>query len=388
MTAKIAFRDSARCLVVLAALLTLPFSAYSQVTLTGAMWFASTSSGATSVAQAYADGASNTLGGDQWWNLWLARNPDATSPINGPSDAQASISIPMQVGSYKYYIFGAGPCCSLRFSGLNLFFDGDGSTPGISVFGALGRSSFVPDSGSTLTLQGTPVAGSGSGFYRAGDVVVVLTGYDWNNSATPPGDVCQPFVFSPGSGGPSPFGSFSLRVFPAAELSFNQTSGSPFTKITATGSRFAANEKVDLYAGPISYPTLLATATTDASGSFVIPVDEPQHPVGPMDVYAYGLTSGELGAATLSVISAVATNPATEAPGGAITAYPLGFGAGETVSIYWNEPRQLLGTAVADSLGSGSFAMTVPANASPGLNGIFGVGATTGSLGLGRVWVK
>ena len=78
MTAKIAFRDSARCLVVLAALLTLPFSAYSQVTLTGAMWFASTSSGATSVAQAYADGASNTLGGDQWWNLWLALNPDAT----------------------------------------------------------------------------------------------------------------------------------------------------------------------------------------------------------------------------------------------------------------------------------------------------------------------
>jgi hypothetical protein len=195
-------------------------------------------------------------------------------------------------------------------------------------------------------------------------------------------------VFSPGSGGPSPFGSFSLRVFPAAELSFNQTSGSPFTKITATGSGFAVNEKVDLYAGPVSYPTLLATATTDASGSFVIPVDEPQHPVGPMDVYAYGLTSGELGAATLSVISAVATNPVTEAPGGAITAYPLGFGAGETVSIYWNEPRQLLGTAVADSLGSGSFAMTVPANASPGLNDIFGVGATTGSLGLGRVWVK
>lgn len=57
-----------------------------------------------SVSQAYADGASNTLGGDQWWDLWLALNPDATSPVNGPSDAQASISIPLLAGgSYKYY---------------------------------------------------------------------------------------------------------------------------------------------------------------------------------------------------------------------------------------------------------------------------------------------
>src|ERR1700722_1124945 len=111
--------------VVLSAFLLIPLSAYPQTTLTGAMWMATTPTGATSVAQAYADGAVNTLGGDQWWDLWLALNPDATSPVNGPSDAQASISIPLLAGgSFKYYIFGTGLCCNLPFSGLNLFFDG------------------------------------------------------------------------------------------------------------------------------------------------------------------------------------------------------------------------------------------------------------------------
>ena len=48
----------------------------------------------------------NTLGGDYWRDVWLALNPDATSPVNGPSDAQAGISIPLEVGkTYKYYMF-------------------------------------------------------------------------------------------------------------------------------------------------------------------------------------------------------------------------------------------------------------------------------------------
>jgi len=154
--------------VALAAILLIPLSAYSQTTLTGAMWMATDSSGATSVSQAYADGANNTLGGDQWFDLWLALNPDATSPVNGPSDAQANISIPLQAGnSYKYYIFGTGGCCTLPFSGLNLFFDGNESTPGISVFGALGSSEFAPDSSSTLSLQGNPIPGSAEALVRS-----------------------------------------------------------------------------------------------------------------------------------------------------------------------------------------------------------------------------
>ena len=375
--------------VALAAILLIPLSAYPQTTLTGAMWMATNSSGATSVAQAYADGATNTLGGDQWWDLWLALNPDATSPVNGPSDAQASISIPLQAGnSYKYYIFGQGPCCSLSFSGLNLFFDGNSSTPGISVFGVLGSSSFLPDSSSTLSLQGDPVPGSGRSFYGSAGVIVVLTGYDWNNSATPPGDVCQPFAFTPGSGGPSPFGSFTLQVWPAAALNLSQASGSPGTKVTITGSGFAATETVEIYAGHIGSPPLFTTATTDASGSFTVSAREPQHPYGPMDVYAVGVSSHKLGAATLSVTPVLVMNPATGVPGGTTTAYGFGFGAGEAVDVYWNNPRQLLGTATGNGHGSSALMIAIPANASLGINGVIGIGQITKAIGIGEVAVR
>jgi hypothetical protein len=375
--------------VALAAMWLLPLTAYPQTTLTGAMWMATTSTGATSVSQAYADGALNTLGGDQWWDLWLALNPDGTSPVNGPSDAQASISIPLQAGnSYEYYIFGQGPCCNLNFSGLNLFFDGDTSTPGISVFGPLSSSSFRPNSSSTLSLQGSPVPGSGKSFYSSAGVIVVLTGYDWNASGTPPGDVCQEFAFSPAAGDiPSDFGSFTLRVFPAASLSLSQASGSPGTKLTITGSGFAPTETVDIYAGHIG-ASPLSTTTTDSSGSFTVTPREPQLPYGPIDFYAVGLSSGNLGVATLSVTPGLLMNPRAGAPGGTTTAHVLGFGSGETVDVYWNNPRQLLGTATADAVGSGAFTITIPATASPGINGVIGVGQITKAIGIGRVTVE
>ena len=283
MTLTTVFYNAWRSLA-LAAILLVPLSAYPQTTLTGAMWFATSSSGATSVAQAYADGALNTLGGDQWWDLWLALNPDATLPVNGPSDAQASISIPLQAGkSYKYYIFGQGPCCNLTFSGLNLFFDGNGAAPGISVFGPLNTPSFRPDSSSTLSLEGNPVPGSGSTFYSLAGVVAVLTGFDWNASANPPGDVCQEFAFSPAAGDvQSAFGSFTLQVYTAAALSLSQGSGSPGTKLTMTGSGFAPTETADIYAGHIGSSPILTT-TTDASGSFTATPREPQLPYGPID---------------------------------------------------------------------------------------------------------
>jgi hypothetical protein len=375
--------------VALAAMWLLPLTAYPQTTLTGAMWMATTSNGGTSVSQAYADGALNTLGGDQWWDLWLALNPDATSPVNGPSDAQASISIPLQAGnSYKYYIFGQGPCCNLNFSGLNLFFDGDTSTPGISVFGPLSSSSFRPNSSSTLSLQGNPVPGSGKSFYSSAGVIVVLTGYDWNASATPPGDVCQEFAFSPAAGDvPSDFGSFTLRVFPAASLSLSQSSGSPGTKLTITGGGFAATEAVDIYAGHIGAGPL-STATTDTNGSFTVTTREPQLPYGPIDFYAVGLSSHKLGVAALSVTPGLLMNPGTGAPGGTITAHVLGFGPGETVDVYWNNPRQLLGAATANGAGSGALTIAIPATASPGINGVIGVGQTTKAIGIGKVTVQ
>jgi hypothetical protein len=322
------------------------------------------------------------------YDLWLAQNPDATSPVNGPSDAQAGIAIPLETGnSYKFYIFGQpGPGLITGFNGLNLFFDGNNSTPGISVFGATNSSNFRPNSSSTFTLQGTPVTGSGSASYSPSGVIAVLTGYDWSTPATPLGDVCQAFVFSPG-GGADYFGSFTLTVWPAASLSLSQTSGSPGTKLTMTGSSFAPTETVDIYAGHIGSTPILTT-TTDTSGSFTATPREPQLPYGPIDFYAVGLGSGKLGVAALSVTPALATHPGTGAPGGTTAAYVFGFGSGETVDIYWNNPRQLLGTAAANGEGSGALKITIPADASPGINGIIGVGQTTKAIGIGRVTVQ
>ena len=372
-----------RYCLALAAFLMVPLSAYPQTTLTGAIQFSANSSGAASGGQVW-----NTLGGDSYYDLWLALNPDATSPINGPSDTQAGIAIPLEAGnSYKYYIFGQPGCCSTGANGLNLFFNGSESTPGISVFGPIDSSSFLPNSSSsTLTLQGASVAGSGTTTYTSGGVIVVLGGYDWNAPATPPGDVCQAKEFSPGDGADY-FGSFTLRVFPAASLSLSPASGSPGTKLTITGSGFAATETVDIYAGRVGSTPLL-TATADAGGSFTVTPHEPQLPYGTIDFYAAGLGSGKLGVATLSVTPALLMNPATGAPGGAVTAYVFGFGAGEAVDLYWNNPRQSLGTATANGLGTGDLAITIPANASPGINEVIGVGQTTKAIGLGRVTVQ
>jgi hypothetical protein len=214
--------------------------------------------------------------------------------------------------------------------------------------------------------------------------VVVLTGYNWNSAATPPGDVCQAKSFSPGAG-PDLFGSFTLQVFPAATLALSQGSGAPFTPLTFTGSGFAPNETIDIFGGHVGAPPVLASATADGTGSFSVAAREPQRPLGPLDVYALGVSSHKLGATTLSVTPALAANPSTGAPGATTTAYVYGFGAGEVVDVYWNEPRQLLGTATANSLGTGSLTIAIPLNAVPGVNEVIGVGQTSKAIGFGGV---
>jgi hypothetical protein len=75
------------------------------------------------------------------------------------------------------------------------------------------------------------------------------------------------------------------------------------------------------------------------------------------------MSSRHLGAATLFVTPALGMNPATGVPGGTTTAYGFGFGAGEAVDVYWNNPRQLLGTATGNGHGSSALMIAIPANA-------------------------
>lgn len=381
------------CYLVLFALLVVPFSAYPQTTLTGAMWFASTSNGSTSVAQAYADGASNTVGGDQWYDLWLALDPDASSPVNGPSDSEAGIDIALQPDhTYKYYIFGTGPCCTLSYSGLNLFFDGRSTTPGISVFGPLSGSSFLPDKSPTLTLGGEPVQGSGTPFHISKGVMVVLTEYNWNSSGTPPGDVCQAFAFEPAPGDiPSAFGSFTLLTAEAAALGLSQVNGAPGSKITFSGGGFTPSETVNIYLGQIAAPALY-TVVADDKGAFDFTAVEPPYHYGLTALFAVGQTSGHIGAASFSVIPAIFMKPAVAEPVETVNVEGVGFGAGEQVYIYWSDPRAFVGSTKADShggfTGGEALPITIPANVSPGPNEVFAIGQTTGAIGIGTIRVN
>jgi hypothetical protein len=363
--------------------LLIPLSAYPQITLTGAIQFS-----------AYSDGAFyhdywNTVGGDNAWDLWLALRPNATLPVNGPSDAQAGISIPLSAGkTYKYYTFATFDA-PFSFDGLNLFFDGNSSTPGISVFGPVNSANFAANNSSTLTLGYTPVTGSGTSFYSSAGVIAVVTGYSFNSPATPPGDVCQPTSFTPG-GGPDLNGSFTLHVFPAATLSLSGSTGSPGASVTVVGSGFAAGETVVIFAGQLG-SSPIGSAVTDATGSFTATVREPQYPYGPSAFFGLGRSSGELGASSFFVEPSLAAIPASGEPGSTVALEGAGFGAGETVSVYWNNPRTLVGTAVAN--GEGSFVggtalnITIPVSAPPGLNIIVGIGQTTDAFGVGEIEV-
>jgi hypothetical protein len=67
----------------------------------------------------------------------------------------------------------------------------------------------------------------------------------------------------------------------------------------------------------------------------------------------------------------------------------VGFSGDEQVAIYLDEPRELLTTVTANSLGSfvGATAaqVTIPATAQPGLNALIGIGQTSGTIGIGKI---
>jgi hypothetical protein len=73
---------------------------YSQATLTGAIQFSASSSGSASGGLLW-----NTLGGDSYYNLWLALTPDSAAHLNGPSDQDTGIAIPLAAArSYRFYL--------------------------------------------------------------------------------------------------------------------------------------------------------------------------------------------------------------------------------------------------------------------------------------------
>lgn len=153
--------------------------------------------------------------------------------------------------------------------------------------------------------------------------------------------------------------------------------------ITVTGTRFLANETVQVY-WDVTGTTPLATPTADGTGSFVSTLSLPAGIFGLHALIAIGQSSGTTAFAYVQETPQLTVTPNAGAPGSTVVATGSGFGATEPVNVNWNGPAGLaLGTTTSDIVGGFSDAtavtFTVPLTASVGLHTIYAAGQSSGA---------
>jgi hypothetical protein len=154
----------------------------STLTLSGISEFSSNSSGNASSV-----GRWNTVGGDVPYNLYVVEGNDPTgSFLNKGNNAQlTTISINLSPGIYTFFLWADPGALAFvtpaQNLGMNLFFGGSTTTPGISVFGnTIGN--FAADSGSTVRLNAlTAQPGAGTLQYTSGNLLVTLSNFSFSD---------------------------------------------------------------------------------------------------------------------------------------------------------------------------------------------------------------
>jgi len=161
--------------------------AMAQTALTGAGQFSTDPSGTFSGGQYW-----NTLAsGSSSFNIYLTA---ANSGIGGAFvnsgnlDATTRINIPLTPGVYTFHYFGQ-PGTDVGAFGLNLFFNGNDASPGISVFAPTDQPPSPPYPGFLANASATTpqldhafsTAGSGTLFFSDGTHQVSLIDYRWSN---------------------------------------------------------------------------------------------------------------------------------------------------------------------------------------------------------------
>ncbi len=178
-------------------------------------------------------------------------------------------------------------------------------------------------------------------------------------------------------------------LFVSADLSATPDSGAYQTEITFGGSAFAPNETVEIYSGGVG-SAVLASATADPGGSFSATARAPISPYGPRLFLGLGESSGKLAAASFSTSPRLVLTPTSGPVGTTVSTSGYGFGSFEQVTLYWNSPRILLGTATAGFGGAfyGALIFPVPRGSPSGSNAVIGIGGTTGARGYGFFTVE
>jgi hypothetical protein len=180
------------------------------------------------------------------------------------------------------------------------------------------------------------------------------------------------------------YGEIWQAVFPTADLSVDPPAGSYHSSIAFTGSAFAPNEGVSIYNRGVG-SDVLASATTDANGSFTVAANASEWPYGPRMFRGLGQSSGKLGAVNFSMTPRVILTPGSGIVGTDVSVKGYGFGPLGKVDIYWKDPRIRLRVVFADV--NGTFGGTseihfkVPADAPTGANGVIGDGKDLGATG-------
>jgi hypothetical protein len=172
-------------------------------------------------------------------------------------------------------------------------------------------------------------------------------------------------------------------VFTSAAMSVTPSSGSFGTLLAFSGTQFASNESVTIYANGVG-SAVVTRATTDASGSFTAPTGYvPQVPFGPRGYLGVGQSSGKIAVASGAVLPRLVVNPSSGPIDKYTAASGYGFGVQEAVNVTWDEPFVLLGTAYPGFLGSfngsGALDFVVPPGSAKGSHVLTATGQTTGA---------
>ncbi|HZS85973.1 MAG TPA: hypothetical protein VFE42_00595 [Chloroflexota bacterium] len=134
--------------------------------------------------------------------------------------------------------------------------------------------------------------------------------------------------------------------------------------MTVTGANFNPRELVGLFWDTASSP--LTTTTSAANGAVSARFLVPMTPAGTYYLIAYGLQSHRWSYRRFVVRPRTLLAKPSAAAGTPNTLYVFGFGAHQTVNVYWRAPGPggtLLGTLTTNTAGFATLSFTTPSGA-------------------------
>ncbi|WP_293108446.1 PEP-CTERM sorting domain-containing protein [Moorena sp. SIOASIH] len=159
-------------------LVTLGTTSSAQATsLTGLIEFSTNGSGSSTGGLVWDTGAQS------FWDLFVTSDGEDGEFINDPSTRKIDFELTEGIHTFTIYGDGRSSFADRSHYGLNLFFNGETTNPGISVFGELARSAdsdpgfSANSSGLTRRLDGNIVPNSGTLSFIDGLTTVTLTDY-------------------------------------------------------------------------------------------------------------------------------------------------------------------------------------------------------------------